>query len=1399
MVNVTNCVNVSVNVSVVYKLLDARRIRDSCNGYILSENYKDNLFRFLVFSDKNAYLAYALKCGNYFELIESESVRAYFDLDYKENVSTNVFESDVKIITDYLNNVFKINSECLIFVREDQNVKSAHIYYNFFTTKDILKKITAHLKISIRCIDTSIYSKNRNFCLPNNTKRTYINRKFIEYSKWKLADSLTVFSPKDYICDSRFYDNVNVDVLQPQTFFGDIVTNCENETESKCKYETEKLGDEVEFNLENLIHFLPTEFYFNTFHFKLLVKYIIDNHDFIKPFLMYSKSVIKKSYTDSETENYIQSIKNTKLNPCGVINLIRKYYEINFFSYKTLEKFITFAIKKINCDPEIIKSKINDAIKTVKKEIIIDKCIIKLKSLIILNPTESRFYYFECEKSETKCETKCEAPTQSVYKCEAPTQKVYIDDILNEDILNKRLLAIRALYGSGKTKRIVFYILEKLFASFPKCKVAFLTETNSLNTSITQKLRLHFPDLTVVSHQDTNSKCKSANKCKSNATTNATTNASIFVCSLESISKCNVSYDYLILDEYESLMFHFKSTTMSKTNNENVKFIKLCELMKQSKKCILLDADLSVCRMCIAEDIIGVPATVYNCLDNNFNNYNYNLYFKREEMLNKFYKSIKLGKKLVFCSNSKTELERIYEERMDKNSRYKCESEKISEKMSECKCVTAFLCSNLTVKIHNSITDSEIEIPKIDFISNLDDNLQLYEIDILLFSPTITTGVSIETNYFDILFASGCKKSAPARIFVQMFFRTRNLNDKEVNICFLHTPFNKQLLNVLQLERDISYQQLIYDSKLNLINGKKCGNENVNGNSEFRNVNGNSEFRNGNSEFRNNFQDLNKNPFYERMTILNTIEEETSIFNFTQYVYSLLRSHNLKVNLIYSDESSEYSTGLYKYIIDSKNISALMCSELIDVHSKEYLENNKSGGYSTEDWNKIQRHNLTYFYPNELIQDSIITNWNGNNENIKILMEAKDRFNNKYNYTLKKYIEIDIPFTKNCLTQTDEKLLIKKIKTYIFNLIGLKEENDFNLKIHLDDFKLLIKSLNEEQIKCLNEMYNILMKDKNILYPFQLDSECNLNLFKDILNKLNIKMTSHLLVYEYAEDPRNDLKPTMLRIKSYKSNEEQYKIYKKPSEIIYFSIINNLYFKMPTQSYECIRTYHSNWILTKRNDDLFKVTERESDYTVEALINGIHSTETFKKSKKMSLFKTAKHPIKTKKTEYYPKIYKNQVLTKNSVATFTKKTEELLITEVPNVPETFKKKRYKIEPIGVYEKSGETVFHTSNKIEPINENVNVNVIESSGMVSNGNSDEFREKRNLPFLDEIISPDTLMRFYKINPTEDYNPFKSYNVDSDSNKSIPSIPQSIKNRMNVITTNYIPDVPDMTHDE
>jgi hypothetical protein len=1276
------------NILIFYKLIEAQKNRDLINGFLLAENYKDKLYRYIVYKSKTDFEEAILKSGRLFEIIESDECRAYFDIDYKDTENID-FEEDLNCITNFLDKVFDISCNPLVFVRDDETVKSAHIYYDFFTNKKTLKKITNVLKNKIECIDTSIYSKNRNFCLPNHTKFEYNSaRRFVEYTFWETLERIK-YNVSDFLCDIRH--NAIEKIRIPKLTFGEIDVNVDlnSETNLNSENNNESLGDGVDFNLDNLINFLPKKFYFHKFHFKLLVKYIIDNYThLIRPFLKYSKGVIKKDYTPDEVETYISNIQREKLTTHGIVNLIRKYYNIQFFDYKLLEDFITFAcdvMKTPESEYEEVRCKIKKSNLTLspKKEIVIANYIIKLDKFLILNPSCNTFYYFNTFVKNG------DRQSQNVN-----VKNVYIDDIINnENILSERLIAVKALYGSGKTKRIVFHILEKLFKMKSKCKVCFLTETNSLNTSITQKLKNYmcnlFPRILIGSHQDTKMK-------------NEKNEYDIFVCSLESIHMCNEIYDYLILDEYESLLFHFTSKTMSQMTDECMKFDKLVDLMKSSKRCILLDADLTMSRVNIAKSIIGCDCSFYNCLDNNFKDYTYSVFYKRSEMFNKFKISCDNSKKIIFCSNSKKELERIYEER-------KCNFNGN----------TALLCSNKVVRIHYGNSKEEKVIPKIDFIADLDNNLQMLDVDILLFTPTITTGVSIEVNFFDVMYASGFNKNtAIARAFVQMLFRPRNLKDKDINICFIQpTSFNKCFFDITDFEKNIEYQSCLYDIKLKILNGDET---------------------------------VCRKEIYDMMYNLNVIEKEMSQFYFTQYVCSLLMSHNLNVNYVFKDEQKEYDTAMYKYILDQKCVEDIRSADLITETDKEIIEeNNKMSGFDKLDWDKIQRYNLTNFHPNVIIRDSIITNWNGNNDNIKCLIELKERINSSKNklfyenYDKIDYNEID------CLTQFNERLIEREISDYIYNLLKLTRSNNYELKIKTEDFDKIISNLTEEDISKLNKYHQVLINDKTNASPFKVKLEKNnLNHLKDILNKLNIQMTNHIIIYEYKNDPRDLLKPEMLRLRTYNTDKkEKNKIYRKESIYYYLAVKNNLYFKINESNDNVVRTFHSNYNkITKKNDIIYKITELEKSYKVDILsqlselnCDG-YKMETFKKSKD---FYTAKHPLQNNGEKYYPKVYKQQTLNRCKVATFVKTSEILHITKIPDIPEVYKKKRYLIKPIGVYERSGEIVYHTTNKIEQKNET------NCRDLKENENVNETDLKTNLH--NELTNPDTLMRAFKYDLT------------------------------------------------
>jgi hypothetical protein len=245
-------------------------------------------------------------------------------------------------------------------------------------------------------------------------------------------------------------------------------------------------------------------------------------------------------------------------------------------------------------------------------------------------------------------------------------------------------------------------------------------------------------------------------------------------------------------------------------------------------------------------------------------------------------------------------------------------------------------------------------------------------------------------------------------------------------------------------------------------------------------------------------------------------------------------------------------------------------------------------------------------------------------------------------------------------------------------------------------------------------------------------------------------MTNHIIIYEYKNDPRDLLKPEMLRLRTYNTDKkEKNKIYRKESIYYYLAVKNNLYFKINenvnVNVNECVvRTFHSNYNkITKKNDIsyIYKITELEKLYKVDELNCDGYKTETFKKSKD---FYTAKHPLQKDGDKYYPKVYKQQTLNRCKVSSFVKTSEILHITKIPDTPEMYKKKRYIIKPIGVYERSGEIVYHTTNKIEQKNENENEK--------ENENETDLKTKLKKTNLhNELTNPDTLMRIFKYDLT------------------------------------------------
>ena len=147
-------------------------------------------------------------------------------------------------------------------------------------------------------------------------------------------------------------------------------------------------------------------------------------------------------------------------------------------------------------------------------------------------------------------------------------------DILNlvdDFIKNKKSLSIKSPYGTGKTR-----LLEKIMNDYNPKRVLFI----SFRKSLTYDIHSNFKNLGFESYLDGNIQ---ANK---------------LIIQLESLTKLVdiftdtdvPTYDWIIMDEIESILNHFHSDTFKGASRITFEF--LSEIIRNSKKVIALDGDL---------------------------------------------------------------------------------------------------------------------------------------------------------------------------------------------------------------------------------------------------------------------------------------------------------------------------------------------------------------------------------------------------------------------------------------------------------------------------------------------------------------------------------------------------------------------------------------------------------------------------------------------------------------------------------------------------------------------------------------------------------------------------------------------------------------------------------------
>ena len=750
---------------------------------------------------------------NLYDVIMSDTPKIYFDFDFKQKLTIEQFNNKLTILLDAVKTELKLDKiEPLIYIRNETNaniVTSSHITIPQYKMKKSLQKelvvnLTEKYK-ELNDLDTAIYTKDRLLNLPFHTKSKtdkYNNRHFKCYDEYTTEKSK---NPINFLIDRTsntteiIYTNTREHKAKET-----IKQKVANKTLNKVVTSKHDL-------VNNLIKHLPNEFYSKNNDFKKLFKHLIMTNNQHRKFLIHSHSVINETFSEDEMDNYTTNIiADQNIHYEYILYELVTKYDIFFYVDSCLSsEFINYVNKITNTDltaqlEEIeIEYYLNADEKSYKprKPLPYNNFVIDITENIIFDKKNQTYYYEAQDRLDN-------IVINSDYKklcCKTITLIAQLGELMdtitldsNEDDPQQQAFIAKSLYGSGKTKIIINRLLTAIYKytqttnnNHKKIKTLILTSNNALNAETAKKIKASHPYLVVNFHQDGNT----IDTCKSNdgnQIQDLAENTDIYICSMESIITRNPisNYDVVVLDEYVSINEHYFSTTMkaknanSNSNNEYDKFTEIKKHIKRAKLVLMLDADIDINSVNVAKEMLNknVDLRCYYLQDNNFADYKIYNYYNVEQLIYNFKTDITNKRKIAFCASSSEQVRKLFK---DMEDHYK-----------ELCVILITGEDNIKLKPKNEKT---IYIEKQEFLSNIqEDTINKYKVDIMLYSPTITTGISIETEYFNKLYFIGYNEQVPtARTASQMLFRTRNLKDKEI-----HIAYNKRVKHKVYADRD---------------------------------------------------------------------------------------------------------------------------------------------------------------------------------------------------------------------------------------------------------------------------------------------------------------------------------------------------------------------------------------------------------------------------------------------------------------------------------------------------------------------------------------------------------------------------------------------------------------------
>ena len=758
------------------------------------------------FSNLNDYTKLEELCrqdNHLYELITTDKCKVYFDIDCFKQSPISIAEFNtlmgelMTILSEELvNHKFKL-IDFAVLINDNYKtvgVKSIHLVCKKFSMIKKEQRLLCDIinyKLDNKCVgcggllDTTVYKSNQQFRLSNQSKLGKDYR-LILYDNDNTIFIDTIISAVD-----------NTEFISYTKDINSIIDECEQD-DKKIRILIKK--KEIIDCLDNV----NDTFYLNGYDWKQVCRIIKKLYP--NKLEEFNKLSLEKSYgrwSDEENDVFIDSIDTDEVKS-GLYTLLKiinkntnhKYYVIDeknaYLSQRNLLENYLKNNKSINIEYKEIQPTKHEHL------FIHQNYLINLKNGFIDDTdTEKRCNFIYTTDLKLKHqESSCEFSMNTI-------NHIRDIDIKQWVLSDSKYLFVKSDWATGKSHYILKPSVNLLHGDN---SIAVITESNALNS----KNAVDLNEYGFKSHLDFKNN-KSGDKLK---------NHKYIITSEQSLPKLHgKKYDIIILDEFESIFNGFNGSNFDTRLGSQGDCLKcLYNLIQNAKKVICLDADLDTNRVKLLLDSINnytVDIPFYINTQNEYSDYKYLLYDKKDNHYNSLIDKLNNGNKIAFGSASKNRSDLIYED----------------------------LCKNYEKRkiMYINVNGVETNYGLVSTKNNTIENLEFYlkEVDVFIYTPTISVGISVNTELFDYTFIHGHHESLNAYKFLQMFFRLRRVKSKELHIC---------LENWTYTSNHISTNQVKYHTKnkTRLLNSE-CECENIH-NEDYLNMYCLSECINQNSK-----------------------------------------------------------------------------------------------------------------------------------------------------------------------------------------------------------------------------------------------------------------------------------------------------------------------------------------------------------------------------------------------------------------------------------------------------------------------------------------------------------------------------------------------------------------------